>query len=311
LVVRGDSWAAMAGADPPCRHIRMDPRRVPKRTFPFTITDGTFTFMATRKPFPPPERELLPPEKAISLLSQQLTEIENLKGRYYSEAKDDEDQWQHLTTRIIGQAFDHTSSNHIKFQNAANAGDHTMRSDFPGASRGRPREQPNFEARIKAFESLLKTIIKELEMFLPESAIKGAYGPGDDYEFYRDFRTIIETARRSLFIIDNYLDVEIFDLYVERVGVGVEIRILTDQLRGALQTVATKFSKRGKFELRTRSGATHDRHVFVDDRGWVIGQSIKDAALKKPTYMIELNDVTVFRNIYEPIWLTATTIINT
>lgn len=267
--------------------------------------------MPTRKSFQPPERVLLPPEKSLSLLSQQLTELEKLKGRSYSEAKDDEDQWQHLTTQIIWQAFDHTSSNHIRFQTAANAGDHTMRSDFPGAYRGQPRDQPNFEARIKAFEALLKTIIKELEMFLPDTAIKGAYGPGDDYEFYRDFKTIIETARRSLFIIDNYLDVQIFDLYVERVEIGVEIRILTDQLRGALQMVATKFSKRGQFELRTGSGATHDRHVFVDDRGWVIGQSIKDAALKKPTYMVELNDVNVFRNIYEPIWLAATTIIKT
>jgi hypothetical protein len=156
---------------------------------------------------------------------------------------------------------------------------------------------------------VLKTIIKELEMFLPDTEIKGAYGPGDDYTFYKDLKTIIETARKSLFIVDNYLDAQIFDLYVARVQAGVDIRILTDQLRGAVQVIATKFSKRGQFELRTSSGATHDRHVFVDDRGWVIGQSIKDAALKKPTYMVELNNATTFRNIYEPIWLTATPII--
>ncbi|MGA2186274.1 MAG: hypothetical protein ABSH47_24940 [Bryobacteraceae bacterium] len=265
--------------------------------------------MPTRKPVQAPERVLLPPEKAISLLTQQLAELQRLKGRGCSEAKEDEDQWQHLTAQVIWQAFHHSSANHLRFQNAKNAGDHTMRSDFPGTYRGPSREQPNFEARIRAFESLLKTIIKELEMFLPDTEIKGAYRPGDDYEFYKDLKTIIGTARRSLFIIDNYLDVEIFDLYVERVQAGVNIRILTDQLRVAVQSVATKFSKRGQFELRTSGGAAHDRHLFVDDRGWVIGQSIKDAALKKPTYMVELNDVTTFRNIYEPIWLTATTII--
>jgi hypothetical protein len=265
--------------------------------------------MPPRRSVQAPERVLLPPEKAIALLTQKLAELEKLRGRGYSEAKEDEDQWQHLTAQIIRQAFEHNSANHLKFQNAKNAGDHTMRSDFPGTYRGPSREQPNFEARIIAFQALIKTIIKELEMFLPDTEIKGAYGPGDDYEFYKDLKTIVGTSRRSLFIIDNYLDVQIFDLYVERVQAGVDIRILTDQLRGAVQSVATKFSKRGQFELRTSGGATHDRHVFVDDRGWVIGQSIKDAALKKPTYMVELNDVTTFRNIYEPIWLTATTII--
>jgi hypothetical protein len=120
---------------------------------------------------------------------------------------------------------------------------------------------------------------------------------------------IVETAANSLFIIDNYLDAQLFDLYVEKVGAAVDIRILTDQLRGAVQTVALKFSKRGRFELRTSGGATHDRHVFLDDRGWVIGQSIKDAALKKPTYIVELGDPTALRNIYEQIWLGATSVV--
>jgi phosphatidylserine/phosphatidylglycerophosphate/cardiolipin synthase-like enzyme len=143
---------------------------------------------------------------------------------------------------------------------------------------------------------------------VPDKEIKGAYGPGDDYEFYRDLKTIVQTANASLFIIDNYLDEQLFDLYMEKAASGVDIRILTDRLRGAVQVIAEKFSKRGSFELRT-SGGTHDRHVFLDDRGWVIGQSIKDAAQRKPTYIVELNDVAAFLNIYNTIWSTATLIV--
>jgi hypothetical protein len=44
--------------------------------------------------------------------------------------------------------------------------------------------------------------------------------------------------------------------------------------------------------------------VFFDQRGWVIGQSIKDAARKKPTYLVELGEPlrTVARDIYNQIW---------
>jgi hypothetical protein len=264
--------------------------------------------MRSRKPVSASEPPLLPPEKAIALLKQQLTELENLKGRGYSEVVEEEKQWQHLTAEIVWKAFDHNSANHLRLQNAKNAGDHTMQSDFPGVHRGPSRDQPNFEARIKAFDSLLKVMIKELEVFLPDKEIKGAYSAGDDYEFYKDLRTIIETAKNSLFIIDNYLDVQLFDLYMERAVPGVDIRILTDQLRGAVQTVAGKFSKRGHFELRT-SGGAHDRHVFLDNRGWVIGQSIKDAALRKPTYIVELNDPSALMSIYNSIWSTATLVV--
>ena len=51
----------------------------------------------------------------------------------------------------------------------------------------------------------------------------------------------------------------------------------------------------------------HDRVLFVDQRGWVIGQSIKDAAAKKPTYLIELNEpsLTADGEIHNRIWAAA------
>jgi hypothetical protein len=48
--------------------------------------------------------------------------------------------------------------------------------------------------------------------------------------------------------------------------------------------------------------------LFVDHRCWVIGQSIKDAAKKKPTYIIEVAEAEQ-RSIYEPIWKSATALI--
>ena len=68
----------------------------------------------------------------------------------------------------------------------------------------------------------------------------------------------------------------------------VTLRIVTDQVRGALGAVAQKFPNSHTLELRS-SPDVHDRHIFVDQRGWIVGQSIKDAARKKPTYLVELS----------------------
>jgi hypothetical protein len=254
-----------------------------------------------------------PPERSRALLQKQLTELEVLKTRQFNaEVKAEEKQWQHLTSAILQRAFEPNSTNQWKFHNALNAG---QSGSIPRQPYGRPsfgpslaQEQHWFSARCDALETLLKSIIQELELSIPEAEITGAYAPGDDYEFYRDLKSIVEKGTRSLFVVDNYLDVQLFDLYVERVSAGVDIRVVTDQLRGAVQTVAQKFAKRGQFELRTSRDA-HDRHVFVDNRGWVIGQSIKDAAVKKPTYIIELGDPSALRAFYEQIWSAATPVV--
>jgi hypothetical protein len=56
-------------------------------------------------------------------------------------------------------------------------------------------------------------------------------------------------------------------------------------------------------EVRTTS-AIHDRVIFADKRVWMIGQSLKDAAKKKPTYIVE-HDWTLAGPAYETIWNNA------
>ena len=84
--------------------------------------------------------------------------------------------------------------------------------------------------------------------------------------------------------------------------------MLTDQAKGNLAAVAQKYAARGNFELRN-SQDLHDRVVFVDGRCWVIGQSIKDAARKKPTYMIEHENPGRMQPIYENVWNQAATVV--
>ena len=49
----------------------------------------------------------------------------------------------------------------------------------------------------------------------------------------------------------------------------------------------------------------------MDQNGWVIGQSMKDAAKKKPTYMVQLLEplLTASKDAYSRIWAAATVVI--
>ena len=147
-----------------------------------------------------------------------------------------------------------------------------------------------------------------MELILPQPELAGSYDIGDEYSFYRDLKTIVGFGTKELFIVDNYLDTQLFDVYMENVDPAVTVRVLTDKVVDPLKAVAEKFSKRGGFELRS-SKDVHDRVVFADDRCWVIGQSIKDAAKRKPTYIVEHSGAAWMKGIYEAIWAGATTVV--
>lgn len=114
------------------------------------------------------------------------------------------------------------------------------------------------------------------------------------------------SSTHDIFIVDAYLDEKVFNLYVDKVPGSATVRILTYKIGANVETVATMYAKSRPLELRS-SADVHDRVLFVDQRGWVIGQSIKDAAAKKPTYLIELNEpsLTANREIHNRIWAAA------
>lgn len=78
----------------------------------------------------------------------------------------------------------------------------------------------------------------------------------------------------------------------------------------SVKTGSGKYSNSHTLELRSSSDV-HDRHIFVDQRGWIVRQSIKDAAKRKPTYLIELSIglVPTMREIYDDLWNKATVVV--
>ena len=199
-------------------------------------------------PQPPSQPSLL--KKTHRVLKKQLLALDGLRGRNYRDAENDETQWENLTLNILTRGFGEDSNNVSQFYSARSAGVQRIGGINPGLM------QQNFQRRIEGYAATLKSSLAELELLMPQPELVGSYEPGDDYQFYRDLKTIVGFATSELFIIDNYLDTQIFDVYMENVTASVSVRVLTDQVNNSLRLVAEKFAKRGKFELRSSKGCS-------------------------------------------------------
>jgi hypothetical protein len=244
------------------------------------------------------------PEQTLRVLREQLEKLQALRGKDHREVANTEEVWKQTTEAALTHGFGEGSTNVGHYHSARWAGTHNLMG-ISGY-----QQQLNYNQRIEKFEATLLSSIAELEASMPEVTLRGAYSAGDEYAFYQDLRDIMAQAKADIFILDNYLNTEFFDLYVATVKAGVNLRIMTDHLRGNLGAVAQKYANSYPVELRS-SPDLHDRHIFVDDRCWAVGQSIKDAARKKPTYMVELSSalVSTMRQIYEDTWSKATVVI--
>jgi hypothetical protein len=259
--------------------------------------------MPAKKPAQSPPT--LDPATALRALEAQLAALDALKGRNSSEAEDAESEWEQLTQSIIERGFGADSSNVSKFHAARWAGSHAIRE-----YRDVEQEQINYEKRQRAFGSLLRSSIAELKLLIPSQGVRGTYQAGDAYEFYLDLSSLMVAGTREVFIVDAYLDESVFNLYVDKVAAGTCVRMLTSNVGKNVIAIATLYSKGKPLQLRSSNGI-HDRAVFIDGRGWLFGQSLKDAAQKKPTTMIELSlsTLTLFRDAHERIWAAATVLV--
>jgi hypothetical protein len=145
----------------------------------------------------------LPPERAYTLLKQQLAKLQELKGHNYAEVEAAEEEWRQFTETLVLRAFGSESTNSRNFRWAADAGEHYM---IPYDA-GIPHQlnQNNYEARMTGYETALRSCISALELDLPNAGIKGVYEPGQEYEFYSDMTACLKSAQKEIFVVDPYL----------------------------------------------------------------------------------------------------------
>ncbi len=169
----------------------------------------------------------------------------------------------------------------------------------------------NFLLQPGAVQEILQTVenaIADLELEMPSGA-RAAFGTGDVYDVFRELRSRVGSAEQSLFVIDPYLDPTVFDLYLDGVPTGVNVRLLCNRYAGPVSAAAQRFCQQHSINVEVRqTNDIHDRVFFLDDSAcFVLGQSLKDAAKAKPTYIAALPpDVGIEKlRIYNQLWQDA------
>jgi hypothetical protein len=143
------------------------------------------------------------------------------------------------------------------------------------------------------------------------------YSPGTQYALYSNLLEILGKARTDILVIDAYPDENLLNLYLSKISAGVKIRVLTSNMKSGTETtrtnfitVAKKFSKMPGINFEAKeNNQVHDRFIFVDGQCWVMGSSIKDAAVIKPTYILKVESGSLFQSIFEEMWNSGKSII--
>lgn len=167
---------------------------------------------------------------------------------------------------------------------------------------------PSNQSYFGQIIGILYRAIADLELKV-SSSIENSFEGGNVYDFFRALNKVIESAEKSLLIIDPYLDPSIFDYYLNSRKNNVTVKLLADKYANDLSVIAQKYNEQFGDILEIRkSKLIHDRVIFIDNNiCWIIGQSIKDAAKAKPTYLVSLSPDIVRAKLatYENIWENA------
>lgn len=119
---------------------------------------------------------------------------------------------------------------------------------------------------------------------VPDFAIEGVQEflpAGSQHDAYVRVRKILRIAKRSILIVDTYVDETLWEL-LTNVPQKIKIAILTKKMQHDFRLEGRKFiAQHGNVLEVRRTSSYHDRFIIVDQkRCWHIGASIKDAGEK-------------------------------
>lgn len=164
------------------------------------------------------------------------------------------------------------------------------------------------DSNVAKVFGIIQRAIADLELQIPDSP-SSVFGAGEVYDVFRALNEVISSAEKSIFIIDPYLDDSVFDHYLTARKPEVSVRLLLTKKAAELKPAVEKYiSQYGSVLEVKKSRAVHDRVIFIDNYVcWVLGQSLKDAAKAKPTYLVPLAPDVVPAKLkdYEDIWTEA------
>lgn len=144
--------------------------------------------------------------------------------------------------------------------------------------------EKHFEIQARTLEEhdqRLKDHDKKFEFFIRTSLppIEGIFFDGQIFDAYVFISNLIKSAKRSLILIDNYIDESVLVLLLKRAE-NVKAEIRTGHISPKLRLDIEKFNSQYAPITISQAKKIHDRFLIVDDDVYHIGASLKDLGKK-------------------------------
>lgn len=136
--------------------------------------------------------------------------------------------------------------------------------------------------RLSELEKTVALHSEKIDFFVRTSLppVEGIFFDGQIFDAYKFATDLIKTARKSLLLIDNYVDESVL-LMLSKRNPGVSANIYTQKITPQLQLDLDKHNDQyPPISIRTYRNS-HDRFLIVDDKEvYHIGASLKDLGKK-------------------------------
>ncbi|MDR2908058.1 MAG: virulence RhuM family protein [Bacteroidales bacterium] len=108
---------------------------------------------------------------------------------------------------------------------------------------------------------------------------EGVFYDGQIFDAYKFVSDLIETAKKEIVVIDNYIDASILTLLSKRKD-GVKATIFTKAISKSMQLDLQKYNAQYPEIIIEEKTNIHDRFLLIDNNLYHIGASLKDLGKK-------------------------------
>ena len=140
--------------------------------------------------------------------------------------------------------------------------------------------------RLLKLETQVAELRKKVDFFVRSSLppVEGIFYDGQIFEAYAHIIRLISQARKSIVLIDNYINVDTLTMLSNR-GAGVSATIYTRQMSQQQQLDMQRHNAQYPPIAVNISQHNHDRFLIIDDVVYLFGASLKDAGKKLFAYI--------------------------
>ena len=140
--------------------------------------------------------------------------------------------------------------------------------------------------RISVLEHQVADLTEKVNFFVRSSLppVEGIFFDGQIFDAYVQIVNLIKQAKRSIILIDNYIDETTLTMLSKR-DASVSATIYTRQLSNQQQLDITRHNQQYPPITVNLCHRNHDRFLIIDDVVYLFGASLKDAGKKLFAYI--------------------------